>query len=122
MDHLEPAAVSHELSRGGRALLKSETSAKCSIGHLELVRSRFGRRQAMLKLVTRTRDRTRGSPERTGHAGGGDVAEPGSQKEWPDHVRATALVLLLALLPVLVGSDRDVLRAVVGGELGAAQR
>jgi hypothetical protein len=37
-------------------------------------------------------------------------------------MRAAALVLLLARLAVLVRADRDVLGAVVGGELGAAQR
>ena len=40
----------------------------------------------------------------------------------PDQVRAAALVLLRARLAVLVGPDRDVLGAVVGGELAAAQR
>jgi len=56
---LEPAEVSHELSGGGRALLQSETSAKGSISHLELVGSRFGRREAVLKLVARACERTR---------------------------------------------------------------
>ena len=37
-------------------------------------------------------------------------------------MRAAALVLLVARLAVLVGADRDVLGAVVGGELGATQR
>ena len=55
-------------------------------------------------------------------ARGEDVAGRGRDEQRPDQVRAAALVLLRALLAVLVRPDRDVLGAVVGGELAAAQR
>ena len=46
----------------------------------------------------------------------------GCGEQRADEVRAAALVLLRARLVVLVAPDRDVLGAVIGGELAAAQR
>ena len=49
-------------------------------------------------------------------------AERGREQHRADEVRAAPLVLLRPRLAVLVRADRDVLRAVVAGELAAAER
>src|SRR5438270_105464 len=46
----------------------------------------------------------------------------GRRHERPHEMPAAALVLARRALPVLVAADRDVLRAVVRGEVPAAQR
>ena len=70
-------------------------------------------------------DRARG-PRRPAQvrrrARGEQVAGGRGHEQRADQVRAAALVLLRALLAVLVRPDRDVLGAVVGGELAAAER
>ena len=102
----------------------------------------------MLELVTGLRERTRervrrvaGHPAedlgrrgdrpeprggarlaRTRRARAGErVADGGSGDERADEMAAAALVLARRLLAVLVRANRDVLGAVIGGELGAAQ-
>ena len=60
--------------------------------------------------------------EARGRPGGEDVARRRGGEQRADQVRAAAFVLLRALLAVLVRPDRDVLGAVVGGELAAAER
>ena len=58
-------------------------------------------------------------------AGASSAAAPASavaRRQRPDQVRAAALVLLRGALSGLVGPDRDVLGAVVRGQLLAAQR
>ena len=56
------------------------------------------------------------------HAPRDDVRHGSRHEQRPEQVRAAALVLLRARLAVLVAADRDVLGAVVGGQLAAAQR
>ena len=53
---------------------------------------------------------------------GEHVADGRRRDERPDQMAAAALVLLLRAVAVLVAADRDVLGAVVRGELAAAQR
>ncbi len=62
------------------------------------------------------------APHPLGREPGQRVADGGGGDERPDEMAAAALVLARRLLAVLVRTDRDVLGAVVGGELGAAQR
>ena len=64
----------------------------------------------------------RGPAQLRGRPRGEDVAGRRGDEQRADQVRAAALVLLRALLAVLVRPDRDVLGAVVGGELAAAER
>src|SRR5579884_1045165 len=52
---------------------------------------------------------------------GGEAAGEGRHQHRPDEVRAAALVLLRPRLAVLVAADRDVLGAVVGGDVAGAQ-
>jgi hypothetical protein len=52
---------------------------------------------------------------------GQHVADGERREERAEQVRAAALVLLLAGLPVLVAADRDVLCTVVRGEIVAPQ-
>ena len=113
-------------------------------------RGRVGGREPVLQLVTGPRERPRervvGVPDHPGEdlgrgararrrradAGGPaqrarapgceGVADRRGEQQRADQVRAAALVLLPARLAVLVRPDRDVLGAVVGGELGAAER
>src|SRR5204862_1408815 len=54
-------------------------------------------------------------------AGGEGAADGGCKEQRAEHVRAAALVLAGSRLAVLVPADRDVLRAAVGGERGAAE-
>src|SRR5215213_3257535 len=134
---------------GARAF-EREARAERSLGDLDLLRRRLLRRVAMLELVTRLRQRA-GEPAlgvphhpakelgrdreaaerrgRTGRAavlsryGGSDRVRRGRRDEQrPDQMRTATLVLTRAWLVVLVGADRDVLGAVVGGEIVAAQR
>src|SRR5215218_501492 len=65
---------------------------------------------------------TRGKPELGRRPGSEDVADRERPEQRPDQVRPAALMLFLAGLTVLVRPDRDVLSAVVGGELRAAER
>src|SRR3954468_14988556 len=66
--------------------------------------------------------RLRGAPMPLGSEAGEDVPDRGRRDERPDEMSAAALVLARRTLPVLVAADRDVLRAVVRGELAATQR
>ncbi len=56
-----------------------------------------------------------------GRPRGQHVADGESREQRAEQVRAAALVLLLAGLAVLVAADRDVLCAVVRGEIVAPQ-
>ena len=51
-----------------------------------------------------------------------NVRGRGRREQRPDQVRSAALVLSRAMLPVLVGADRDVLRTVVRSEVAATER
>src|SRR5205085_786872 len=64
--------------------------------------------QARLDVLGRTRDE--------------EIRKRRREDDRADEMAAAALVLLRAVLAVLVRADRDVLGAVVGGEVGAAQR
>ena len=57
-----------------------------------------------------------------GAKSGEDVADGGRRDERADEMAAAALVLLRRAVAVLVRADRDVLGAVIRGELRAAQR
>src|SRR5438128_1636356 len=57
-----------------------------------------------------------------GRQSGENVADGGRCNKRPDEMTATALVLLLGAVAVLVAADRDVLGAVVGSKLSPAQR
>ena len=50
------------------------------------------------------------------------IADCRGEHERPDEMPSAALMLLRGALAMLVGADRDVLGAVVGGELAGAQR
>src|SRR5262245_17603261 len=132
------------------AILEREARCERRLRNLELVGRRLGCREAVLELVPRLgerlrermvgvahhpredlrRDRDRchrgeaprGEPELTRRPRGEEVADRERSEERADEVRAAAFVLLVARLAVLGGADRDVLGAVVGRELGAAQR
>ncbi len=67
-------------------------------------------------------DRACGIPQPPRRPLGDDVAERGREQHRADEVRAAPFVLLRPRLAVLVRADRDVLRAVVAGELAAAER
>ena len=131
-------------------MLELEARGEGGFGHLQLLRRRFRGREAVLELVPRTcerpgngvlgiadhpredlgrggegaerREPTSGEPELHRCARGEGVTDRERPEERSDQVRAAPLVLLLVRLAVLVGTDRDVLRAVVGGELGAPER
>ena len=66
--------------------------------------------------------RARGRAQALRRARGERAPDRGRREQRADHVRAAALVLPRARLAVLVAADRDVLGAVVLGEVGAAQR
>src|SRR3954469_6674802 len=68
------------------------------------------------------RSRARGVAPALGRARRERVADRGCREQRADQVGAAALVLLRARLAVLVRADRDVLGAVVAGELRATQR
>ena len=53
---------------------------------------------------------------------GQNVGDRGRREERPDEMPAATLVLFRRALPLLVGADRDVLRAVVRRELARTQR
>ena len=63
-----------------------------------------------------------GSRTRAGARAASALADRGREQERADEVAAAAVVLLRGALSRLVGADRDVLGAVVGGELAAPQR
>src|SRR5438067_1995729 len=119
-----------------------------SLRELELLGRRVGRREPMLELVAGLRERARkatlriprhpakdlgrraeraelrrrarGIAPALGDARRERIADRGGGEDRADQMRAAALVLLLAPLAVLVAADRDVLRAVVGGEVRAS--
>src|SRR5256885_10780987 len=135
--------------RGGGSMLELEARRQRGLGHLELVGGRLRRREAMLGLVSGLREcpgkRVRRVPlhpaEELGRGGdstelgrslrlapqplgcerGESVPDRGRGDEWTDQVAATTLVLARRALSVLVAADRDVLRAVIRGELTGAQ-
>ena len=121
------------------------------LGDLELRRARLARAEPVLQLVARLRERARDADARGGASSsrrsrstaataptapasarggpvalrrllGGEVAGGRRERASGRQMRAAALVLLRPRLAVLVGADRDVLGAVVLGELAAAQR
>src|SRR6266851_985980 len=130
------------------AMLELEAGGERGLCDLELLRRRLRRRKPVLKLVAGLRQRLRdeivrmpGHPaedlrrrgERTElscRAGavaralrrkpGEQVADGRRRDQRADQMPAAALVLLLRAGAVLVVADRDVLGAVVGGELRAA--
>src|SRR6266566_37280 len=57
-----------------------------------------------------------------GRASGQRASDSRADQQRADDVRAAALVLLRASLSVLIATDRNVLGAVVGSHLRAAQR
>src|SRR5262249_50823837 len=129
-------------------VLEIEACVERSLGDLELLGARLGGREPVLQLVTRKRectreaairgalhpaedlgrcgDRTEGArggprgPHVPGRLAGEEVREGGGRGQGADEMPAAALVLLRSRRVVLVGADRDVLGAVVGGELAAA--
>src|SRR5579884_2818850 len=135
---------------GGCGMLELEARGQRRLGDLELLGARLRGREAVLELVARlgqrTRERMRRMPRHPAEELGrrGERAELGDDlrvtpqrlrretgqaaperrggDERPYQVTAAALVLPLRAAPVLVASDRDVLRPVVRGELTRAER
>ena len=131
-------------------MLELEARLERRLGHLELLGARLRRRVAVLELVSRLRQCPRERmlrvprhpaeelgcrTDRTDlrnclrmlsvplrREPGEDVADRRRNEERAHEMPAAALVLLGRALPVLVATDRDVLRAVVRGELARAQR
>src|SRR5881628_1353477 len=131
-------------------MLELQAGGQRGLGDLELLGRRLRRREAVLELMAGRRERmrhttlrvarhpaedlgrraeradlrsrTRGIPPALGRARRERVADRGGREQRADQVRAAALVLLRARLAVLVRADRDVLGAVVAGELGATER
>src|SRR6266511_3956014 len=132
------------------AMLELEAGGQCGLRHLELLRRRLRGGEAVLELVARPSERLRQRALRVPHHPAEDLgggchgsdrrgqsgwapkvrrcprrqrgAHGGGNQQRPDQMGAAAFVLARPRLAVLVGSDRDVLRAVVGGEVAAAQR
>ena len=133
------------------AMLELEAGGQGRLGDLELLGGRLRGRDPVLELVAGLRERLRERVVGVAHHPAEDLRRGGDRAErrepargelrscagaraaralpivsvassGPTQVRAAALVLLLARLAVLVAADRDVLGAVVGGELAAAQR
>ena len=117
--------------RAARATAPRSRSGAAARGRASRAPSRAGGRDGVaIQAKTSTATPTapselaaRAGPRRCAGARDGEhVAGGGRREQRADQVRAAALVLLRALLAVLVRPDRDVLGAVVGRELAAAQR
>src|SRR5205823_3721602 len=136
--------------RSAVATLELQTRGEGSVGDLDLRGRRLRGGETVLQLVPRLRERagerlvgitdhpaedlrrrcerselrgkSRGGTQMLRRSGRQRVADRRRRKERADEVRAAALVLLRAQLAVLVGPDRDVLGAMIGGEVGAAKR
>src|SRR6266545_1083934 len=130
-------------------LFELEAGGQSCLGDLDLLWRRLGSGQAVLQLVPRLgerageallrvadhpaedlrrggeRDELRAEPDGRPDVGRSArcqrVAERGRGEERCEEMRAAALVLLLAPLTMLVTADRDVLRTVIGRNVGAAQ-
>ena len=129
-----------------RAMLELEARGKCGLGDLQLLGRRLRGGQSVLQLVPRLRERlrhevardcapssrrSRSTPRRRrtapprapgcACAAGAKFASTlpiaGRRDERADEMAAAALVLLLRAVAVLVAADRDVLGAVIRGEL-----
>src|SRR5947199_6161189 len=126
-------------------MLKLEASRERGLRDLELLRGRLLGGEPVLQLVAgpgegagepvlriadhpaeqlgRDSDRADlccgagGAAQVLGRAGGERAADGRADQQRADDVRSTALVLLRSGLAVLVASDRDVLRTVIGGDL-----
>ena len=131
-------------------LFQLQARPQRGVGDLELRGARLAGAETVLELVARPRERARERVRRMArhpaedldrrrdgtdradrarrgavarrHLLGGEIARGVRQEHRPDQVRAAALVLLRARRAVLVRADRDVLGAVIRGELAAAQR
>src|SRR5579872_353813 len=137
-------------TRAGSLSLELEAGPKRGLGDLDLRGRRLRGGEAVLQLVAGARKRPRQAllgvarhpaEELGGRGDGAERAERAgrgterkrrllrervrggrSDDERADEVRTAALVLPRARLVVLVRPDRDVLGAVVGGQVAAAQR
>src|SRR3954468_11197740 len=131
-------------------MLELQAGRQRRLGDFELLRARLGGGEPVLQLVAGPRQgarerlvrvarhpaeqlRGRGDGTELGRRAGGAAQVRGrlrgercpdrrAREQRAEQVGATALVLAGALLAVLVTADRDVLGAVIGGELAAAER
>ena len=131
-------------------MLKLQAGGERGLGDLELLGTWILGRKPVLELVTRLRERARdarsgfrtiqlnssvatptapscaaasGRPAQVlRRARGERAADRRTDQQRPDDVRAATLVLLRPGFPVLVAADRDVLGAVVSGDLRASHR
>src|SRR5258706_4915443 len=132
------------------AMFELEAGGECCLRDLELLRRRLGRGEAVLELVPRLRQRlgdevlrvarhpaedlrrggdcadlrgrARAFAQPVGREPGENVADGRRCNQRSDEMATTPLVLLGRPFAMLVSADRDVLGAVIGGELSPAQR